>query len=343
MISPEFETATSVVALSTARQNRADEVRAKIAAVAAAATEEDHEMVKAILAIAARGQYAGSKVYEVTPGVGALLFIEHNPHNRDWDPSWSLELARRQRVGIWRKNNEIPGFYKDGKLADGQHRFAATALSGITWTTVIVFGMERNSITTVDAGRRRDAASALKMDGMAETKLKQTIVKTAASYLVKLGQENAALRSELEVAEAISGNNGVLEVAISIAEASEQNLVNAVLKKPTAATVGYLGLTHGWPEQRVREKLALFQTGQSSSGEQEPFFLAGQIIEKARTKYDNKDKLSAIKEVGLVVHALRLSSQGVRATTKAKMLSAIKTELPKIDYPGEEPVSEAAE
>jgi len=71
--------------------------------------------------------------------------------------------------------------------------------------------------------------------------------------------------------------------------------------------------------------------------------LAGQIIEKARTKYDNKDKLSAIKEVGLVVHALRLSSQGVRATTKAKMLSAIKTELPKIDYPGEEPVSEAAE
>src|SRR4029453_9171138 len=128
-----------------------------------------------------------------------------------------------------------------------------------------------------------------------------------------------ALRSEVEIADAIQGNNGVLEVAISIAESSEANLVNPVLKTAIAATVGYLGLTHGWPEQRVREKLALFQTGQSSAGEQEPFFLAGQIIEKARQKADSKERLSSVKEVGLVVHAMRLSTQGVRATTRAKM------------------------
>jgi phenylpyruvate tautomerase PptA (4-oxalocrotonate tautomerase family) len=337
-------TGTEGAPISSARRNRVDEVRAKIAEVAASATAADRETVAAILADAAAGHYGfGSKLYDITPGVGALLFMEHNPHNRDWDPSWSLELARRQRMHFWRKNNEVPGFYRDGKLADGQHRLAASALSGVTWTTVIVFGMDRNSITTVDAGRRRDAASALKMDGVRETKLKQTVVKNAASYLVKLGEENAALRSELEIASAIQSNNGVLEIAISIAESSEQNLVNPVLKTSIAATVGYLGLTHGWPEQRVREKLALFQTGQSSAGEQEPFFLAGQIIEKARAKSNAQDKLSTIKEVGLVVHALRLTTQGVRATTKAKMMSAIKTELPKIDYPGEVPMTEAAE
>jgi hypothetical protein len=334
---------TTASPITTARANRVAETRQKIVAVAANATAADRETVRLILAEAARGEYSGSKTYEITPGVGALLFLEHNPHNRDWDSSWSLELARRQRANIWRKNNEVPGFYKDGKLADGQHRFAACALSGVTWTTVIVFGMDRNAITTVDAGRRRDAASALKMDGMRETKLKQTVIKNSASYMAKLGDETAALRSEVEIADAIQANDGVLETAIDIAGASESNLVNPVLNKPVAATVAYLGLTHGWPEQRVREKLALFQTGQSSAGEQEPFFLAGQIIEKARQKSDAKDRLSTTKEVGLVVHALRLSTQGVRATTKAKMWSAIKTDLPKVDYPGDAPVAEAAE
>ena len=61
----------------------------------------------------------------------------------------------------------------------------------------------------------------------------------------------------------------------------------------------------------MREKLALFQTGQSSAGEAEPFFLAGQIIEKARAKSNAQDKLSTIKErSGLVVHALCLTTRG---------------------------------
>lgn len=330
--------------VSVARQNRTDEFRTKIAAVAAAATSADRETVTAILIDASRGQYGyGSRIYDITPGVAATLFLDHNSHNRDWDPAWSQELARRQKMNIWRKNNEVPGFYKEGKLADGQHRFAATALSGVTWTTVIIFGMDRNAITTVDAGRRRDAASALKMDGMQEAKLKQTVIKMAASYMVRLGHETAALRSETEISDAIQANNGALQMAIEIAEASEQNLVNPVLKTSIAATVGYLGLTHGWPEQRVREKLALFQTGQSNAGEQEPFFLAGSIIEKARAKASAQERLSSIKEVALVVHAMRLTTQGVRATTRAKMLGAIRDELPKVDYPGEGPATEAAE
>jgi hypothetical protein len=178
---------------------------------------------------------------------------------------------------------------------------------------------------------------------MQEAKLKQSIIKTAASYLLRTGQESAALRSEVEIADAIHANNGVLEAAVEIAQVSEQNLLNPVLKQPTAATVAYLMLTHGWPAQRVREKMALFQTGQSTSGEMEPFFIAGEIIGKAKAKTDAKDRLSTVKEVGLVLHAMRLSSQGVRAIGKAKMMAGIKNELPKADYPGEAPMSEAAE
>ena len=146
--------------------------------------------------------------------------------------------------------------------------------------------MDRDAITTVDAGRRRDAASALKMDGVQEAKLKQQIIKATASYLLKRGDEQAALRSEVEIADAVHAHQGVLDLAINIAEASAQNLVNPVLRKPVAGAAAYLMLTATppWPEQRVREKMALFQTGQSSAGESEPTFIAGQIIENPSRK-----------------------------------------------------------
>ena len=127
-----------------------------------------------------------------------------------------------------------------------------------------------------------------------EAKLKQQIIKATASYLLKRGDEKAALRSEVEIADAVHAHQGVLDLAINIAETSAQNLVNPVLRTPIAGAAAYLMLTATppWPEQRVREKIALFQTGQSSAGESEPTFIAGQIIEKARTKTEAKDRLA---------------------------------------------------
>jgi len=69
----------------TAKQSRADDVRTKIAAVAANATATDRRIVADILTRAATGEY-GSSTFDITPGVAALLFLEHNPHNRDFDP-----------------------------------------------------------------------------------------------------------------------------------------------------------------------------------------------------------------------------------------------------------------
>jgi len=334
---------TTALPRANARQARTEEVRSRIAAVVTTATETDRRTVQEILTRASTGDY-GSKTYDITPGVAALLFIEHNPHNRDWDPSWSLELARRQTTGLWKRNNEPPGFYKDGALADAQHRFAAVALSSITWTTVIVFGMDREAVMTIDAGRRRDAASALKMDGVQAAKLKQTIAKGAAAYLVKRGDNTAALKSELEIAQAINARHHVLETAINIAENSASNLVNAVLKPHVAATTAYLMLTASppWTEQRVREKIALFQTGQAEGGENEPFFVAGRIIEAAHER-PATNKLNASKEVGLVVHAMRLSEQGVRAVRRNAMMATVRDDLPDPSYPGIEQQQQAAE
>lgn len=322
------------------KQKKHDELRGLIVAMSAKATDEDRALVKRMIARANTGEY-GAEVFAVTAGAAAILFLEYNPHNRDWAPIWSQELARRMAAGLWRKNNECPGFYNDGVLEDGQHRFAALALAGFTWTTVMVFGIERDSIMSVDAGRRRDAASALKMDGMAEAVLKQQIVKTAATYLKAAGQPGIELRSEMEIGKAVLDNNGALEQAIEIAEASMQNITSPVFTERQGATAAYLMLTHDWPPQRVREKLALFQTGVGKS-ESDPIWVASDIIKKARETRGKRERLSATKEIGLCLFGMKASEEGAGAVNRTTMRAAIKgKQLPKADYP--EPMPAAAD
>src|SRR5262249_8329109 len=161
------------------------------------------------------------------------------------------------------------------------------------------------------------------------------ILRSSASYLVKLGNKAAALPSETEIADAMKANNERLDIAIDIATASERNVAQPVLKHTPAATIAYLMLSHGWPEMRVREKLALFNTGQSRDGEADPFFTVAGMIVKARAKADAKDRLSTVKEVGLVIAAMNLTTQGLKAVQGKSLLKAVDKQLPDPTYPGE--------
>jgi hypothetical protein len=225
------------------KQKKIEEIRSQIVEVMAKATNDDRNLVKRMISRANTGEY-GSETFSISPGAAAILFLEHNPHNRDWVPSWSQELSRRMATGFWKKNNQTPGFYTDGVMEDGQHRFAAQSLGNYTWRTVVIFGIERDSIMSVDAGRRRDAASALKMDGMAEAALKQQVIKGAAGYLKAAGQSGAELRSEIEIGKAILDNNGLLDQAIEIAKISKQNITSPVFSEKDGAIVAFLMLTH---------------------------------------------------------------------------------------------------
>jgi hypothetical protein len=308
-----------------------DELRSKMMEVALKATADERKAVSDLLAKAKDAEY-GTELVRFTPAMSALIFLEANPHNRDWTPAWTLELKRRMVEGQWRKNNAIPGFYTNGQLEDGQHRFAAAALAGITWETFVVFGIETESISSVDAGKKRYGSDAAQLDGVENTKVKQQILKTSANYLFKLGNKDAAIISEMEMANAIKKHSRELDGAIEIANSASQNLVTPILKQPVAATIAYLMLQHGWPELRVREKLALINSGQSAGGEAEPFFVAGEIITKAREKSSAKDKLNTLKEVGLVILVMGMTEDGTTATRKGVLRAQIDKSLPDPTY-----------
>ena len=141
-----------------------EELRTEIAAVAAIATSDDARTLTEILATAKQGE---RKVvaYTLTPAVMALLHSRHNPHNRDVTVAWVRELARRMKGGQWRWKTHCPGS-TIRQLSDAGHRFGAGAIAGFTWQTAIVFGVQKDAITTIDDGKKRHGYDAAKLSGI---------------------------------------------------------------------------------------------------------------------------------------------------------------------------------
>jgi hypothetical protein len=319
------------------KPNAADEMKTKIKDVADRANADDKRRVNDIVAQARNGDFL-SKVYTITPPMAAILFRDHNPHNRDWRAEGAkscTEYARRMTTGQWMKNNASIGFYTDGELEDGQHRLSAAALAGYTLEVAFVFGIEREAIVTVDDLLGRHGSDHAKLSGIANASTKQTVIKMTASYLVKLGDKSAKLQSEAEVFSAIRAKNEALNEAIELGAGSMKNIVDPVLKPAQAYTLAYLMLTHGWPAQAIREKLALFQTGVSTEGERTPFFIAAEAIKTSRNKREAKDRLSSTRELGCAIYAMVAAECGIKAVNDKQLKNSVKKELPSPAYPAE--------
>jgi hypothetical protein len=326
------------------RRSLADEVRGRIALMTAMAGEADHKAVNDLVT-KAKGAPFSTEICTLSGAMCGLLFMNHNAHNRPWNPGWSLELERRMKTGLWQKNSMSGGFYDDGLVEDLQHRLAAAALANYTLELAIVFGISKSAIATVDNGKTRSGADAAGLNGIENTTRKQQIVKAVAAYLVRTGDYSAALRSPAEVSSAIETDNDMLDQAIEVGERSRAGNSKPVLKSVVADMVVYLLLKSGWPLQRIREKLTQFQTGISMVSNDEPFYVAATYIE-ARRKRPTRP-LSLVKEIAIAIFALVEDQRGVKAIQPKHVKAAIdgKT-MPNPAYPDpdlDDAVDEAAD
>ena len=72
------------------------------------------------------------------------------------------------------------------------------------------------------------------------------------------------LKLRTEISQAAIADNDNLDLAIEIGVASGSGFASPILKDAEAATCAYLLLKTGWPEDRIREKLIYFQSGQGA-------------------------------------------------------------------------------
>lgn len=117
----------------------------------------------------ARGQKEPfSEIATITPSI-AKHILERNDDNRRITQSLVDQIATDIADGLWQLNGESIVISRDGILNDGQHRLNAIIKSGIPVRSVVMFGVSRESRTTVDMGAARKAGDLLTMNHVSNT------------------------------------------------------------------------------------------------------------------------------------------------------------------------------
>jgi hypothetical protein len=99
-------------------------------------------------------QEVRAEVVQMTPERAREL-LDQNHDNRRLSPEAVAKLARDLRDGNFRFNGDAIRVRADGVLADGQHRLAACVEAGVPFQTLLVTGLGRDDVLTLDRGRKR--------------------------------------------------------------------------------------------------------------------------------------------------------------------------------------------
>jgi hypothetical protein len=103
-------------------------------------------------------------VADLTPALATAL-LNRNESNRKINLLLVDSYARDMTNAAWLLNGEPLIVAKNGQMNDGQHRCQAVIQAQHTVPVVFVFGVDRDTRTTVDQGKVRTAADFLSMNG----------------------------------------------------------------------------------------------------------------------------------------------------------------------------------
>jgi len=100
----------------------------------------------------------------VTPEV-AERFLSRNKANRPVTDALVKRYAKAMADGRWNVNGQTIIFDWNEDMRNGQHRCLGCIMSGVSFSTLVVHGIDPKAFSTMDTGRRRTAADVVGIDG----------------------------------------------------------------------------------------------------------------------------------------------------------------------------------
>jgi hypothetical protein len=102
---------------------------------------------------------------EITPEYAAFILDNLNSNPRKLRRDKAAQYAADMSAGNWPPGMGVIGFDRDGYLVDGQHRFAACVMSGVSFRTLVARGVTQQAVDNADRGFKRGVADILKGKG----------------------------------------------------------------------------------------------------------------------------------------------------------------------------------
>lgn len=142
------------------------------------------------------------KIEMVTP-TKAKQILAKNTNNRNMSERSLNHYARQIESGQWEDNGDTICFREDGVLMDGQHRLEAIVKTNKSLECIMVYGLKKSAMATIDTGRVRKVADHLKLYGF-----KMHAHASVAAACVIIGQfkkgKYTEMRERQTAAEAIA-------------------------------------------------------------------------------------------------------------------------------------------
>lgn len=105
------------------------------------------------------------RVVQMTPTMATEL-LNRNTMNRSLRAGRVEKYAADMKEGRWTMNGATIAFTADGELMDGQHRLFAVIEAGVTVPMLVVEGLDKAAMPTIDTGAARGFRDVLSIGGM---------------------------------------------------------------------------------------------------------------------------------------------------------------------------------
>ncbi|MFE7462364.1 hypothetical protein ACWFMI_24740 [Nocardiopsis terrae] len=95
--------------------------------------------------------------FTITPDTARVWLRDRNKGNRNLSLPAAQQYAETMRDGRWKLTHQGIAFDEAGNILDGQHRLLAVTLADVPVDIFVFVGMDRDTFTVLDVGRRRQA------------------------------------------------------------------------------------------------------------------------------------------------------------------------------------------
>lgn len=303
------------------------------------ASVEERDLVASLVRQAVEATKPTIKSVLVTPPIAAILWLDHNHYNRDWNPKTSAAYAAMMTADLWRLTSQsVYALSRDaGDLLDGSHRAAAQVYAETSLDMFICLGMSKNDISALDCGKKRHAYDVCKLLGVANAKDKQTVLIEMWNYLAKIEVISDAVNEANinGIAAKIQQHDALLTRALEIGAATVTDADDALVGKIIAARIAAILLHSGWDQDRIIDYLSEIQTGEFDS-ETTPLWHADNRV---RSHKQPETVWRTPKQIAIIIKAMMMEVDGVQITSArqsaSRQLDAAATDWPdpRIEFP----------
>lgn len=142
----------------------------------------------------------------ITPELAAE-YLKANTSNRPCSPARIAELAGMMKRGEYMLNGDAIRFSEDGVLLDGQGRLKACIAAGVSFTTLVIRGLPRETFKTMDLGKKRNSADLFAIRGEKNTTKLSRALRFVLMY--EAGAINGASYSPQQLEDCLSRHPGL--------------------------------------------------------------------------------------------------------------------------------------